>query len=640
MPTPTHDVAVVTVETAPALTGPWTAVPGLLFQGGKEGVGQRIGSAAFREELGEQRRPDDPATLIPQALFSSRAGHLVRVSTGGTPFWSGILRRPRLALRGQGLVTLTYEAYGIAYLLMCRTVMRGYTVDYSGNGVLNNRVPVFNGVVNGDRAVALETINGQTNTPIHDINQGADTARIAWTANQALEYLFAADPELAGKVAISDPLNLLSYTLPKYDAFGKTFFDVLMDLASPWRGATFSITLVAGIITVTVQSITATAITLGAKTIPANPNQFSIAQATGINDVEIYDDDDQCAEDTEAQGDFPRAIVTLSAVGTAGSDWVPVTGSLIKGWTEAQQTAHEAWWTNRGGSDSRPTASGKAWRRFIIDPQWDGTTTNGVPGTSDKLATNTTNLATGARGYDAALRHQASDYTTEGSLPIFQGFTTSGAGKQDIVVVRIKGSSAKDISDEVRVSIENSPPAVEIDDKHQGKLLKAWLRDGYTIHVTCCLRETEPLRALKSLAPGSWPSSPRRSRLVKVDAHRDYLLAGAVTGVGAGGAITYQASPLVVVDQTDAVTSAALRTAAFFGQVSRVATWRLAGQLDVNVARSPGTMLADWDDGANTIPVDGTLVQRTWARVDRDGVAAWDTLYETERIIPSPGAQV
>jgi hypothetical protein len=62
--------------------------------------------------------------------------------------------------------------------------------------------------------------------------------------------------------------------------------------------------------------------------------------------------------------------------------------------------------------------------------------------------------------------------------------------------------------------------------------------------------------------------------------------------------------------------------------------WVNRGTLDHSDTYAPGRLLTSVTLGDRTYGTYAVITRRTWQRVERDGVEMWDTIYETQRILP------
>lgn len=658
----------------------WTTRPDMEFTGGSEGQGEILGDATFVHAWGNLVRAGQTVSELVSEP-TELEGLFVRVlkqamSGGGTvtygddtfdPVWYGKLLAPDAATTGANGIT-NYTAAGIAVVLQECNCMWGRSLRDDGTAVSVMRIlRPFNALPAGDCSANPFTIGGGAghSVKVHDLRNA--TSGNKWTALAALQYLFACNfrwesqPTATGagqsglEWAISDPQNCLAYDLPTYDANTKTLMQVLNDLAGRKRGLTWWVTVSGTTLTITVASGLAAPITVGSTTIPANPNIWD--QLDGgdpfLHPFTIRTVSDEVADQIVIQAAPRRIGISLAIFGSGDPYAAHADAQLERGFSTAAETACNAYLDNRN-APARRTSYLQAWTRFQIRSGWNlrQYPVADARGLSNALDISSTPAygfegMTGDAGHEATPTFQVAAYALEArdELPCAVGFTALTIGpRQPIVIVAedYQAGTWIDHTGDWGVSVEPSPPAVVIDDRADGFLVREILRAGRKIIVTIGMDDTMPVAVSWMRHPSAWKTTQPRTKIIRrPDMGQDLLLAGMVTGVAsdAGGALTTQATQATTRDNLPQLRAMLAQARAYYESPYNLVSFTDRGVWDTDPAYRPGTLLGNVMDGANTRVIEAMVSRRRWRReyaTSDDGVQVpyWSTTWETDVVYP------
>jgi len=674
---PQRTLPLVLVETArdlPASDNGWTPQPYLRFVGGDEGAGQVLGSITVEQHFGlllPQYRaafgdlgvvPDlgrtGSGTLVGQLvrlLVQDPAGTITR-GTGiyratYTARWWGQISA--LTVEGDGAAApsgggkATWQAIGIASLLEQITPLRGWVLSAGGTGVVDpGYLPPFNALPGGDRSATTQTVNGAT-VYVLDLITGAAGSGTPWTAREILDLLLAGATKVALNPAtpftvrgwtwaLADPDACLAYTPERIDPPGLTLGQLVNALIPARRGLTWWASVSGATVTIHVRSGVRTPIVGTGYTLPASSKTVALNISSGPWWVEPAVGEDQAStyDVIELRGARPWVGITLAFDGTANT-------ALRAGWTSAAKTIYDG--------NERSSLARDVYRRFELGANWNGRqygASFSTVGIRDRL-TAATSAAQGADGYTGARTFSdGSGFTAtpawllslESSLPCSSGFSTLRIGPRQRPVVMVgSGSAWEDRSSEWSVEVQQTPPAVIIDDGDFGRSIEAEILAGRTVLVSLGVREIQPLRVSWQREPAAIPRALPRVKVIEMPQVEQWtVLAGTVTGVNASGTtLTTQATDLTVRDDLTAMRQVLPLAVATLGRPASLVSFGQDATIDVSTAYRPGTLLTDVFRGDRTQAVDQVITRRRWS-VTRtpDGVEQYRTTYECQSVFP------
>ncbi len=667
---PIRTVVPVIVQTAdglPVLGTDWVTRAYLRFTGGSEGAGQILGEATLVQDYGEISpamadafysigvTPDVARLSIDDDLVGKTVRLLLADRTGPdfigdvrhTAFWWGrIVREDRVPDGAAGAKIaggqVAWMAVGLAGVLATIYLREGWVRGPGGISVIDpGYLPPFNQVQAGDRSASTMVV-GVENVYVHEFSFGA-TGNV-WTAGQILDLLLAGaarprlwpDRAVSGwRWVVSDPSGCLSYVPEGIDLAGMPLLDAINLLISPRRGMTWYLSVALNVATINVSSTSYDAISVGVFTLPAALNLASLdcVNDPWIEGLVIGRDDSSVYDVIEVRGARPWVALTVawSAAGGINNNWE-------HGWSDVQETV----WND----DIDSSLVDAVWRRFEISHTWDGRNFDGLTGLRDTIE-QTSGGEYGAGGYDGNRTWSggSSSYlppafmlTTERMLPCSLGFSTLliGPRQPPVVVFFDGGSTYEDLSQNYRVEIDDSPPAVTLDDGRKGDDIYSRVASSGRMLVSLGFRETHPLRVSWQREPSEWPSGIPRIKLIEVaNAEQWLVLPGTVTGADPDtGALLQQSGLLTIRDDTFKLRSILALARSWFGVPDYTVRWTSRGILDATATYRPSTLLtsvvqADVGTGVYTV-----LNRRSWKLVVRDDVEMFDTDYVTERVLP------
>jgi hypothetical protein len=673
------------VQTSPDLIE-WTTRQDMEFTGGSEGQGEILGDATFVHAWGEIVRagqtvseqvsePTELHGLFVRVLKQDLAGggSVTHGDDSFDPVWHGKLLAPDASTTGANGIT-NYTAAGIAVVFQESNCLWGRSLRDDGSAVSVMRIlRPFNALPAGDCSANPFTIGSGSghSVRVHDLRYaGGDYSSdpaVKWTALKALEYLFACNfrwesqptPEGLGQSglewSISDPENCLGYDLPRYDANGKTLTQVLNDFAGKKRGLTWWVTVSGTTLTVTIASGLASAITVGTTTIPANPNIWDQLDGSDpfLHPFTIRTVSDEVADQIVIQAAPRRIGISLAIFGSGDPYVASADAQLDRGFSSAAETACNTY-LDSSNAPARRTSYHQAWRRFQIRAGWN---LKQYPVASNVGLSNAFDVSstpaygydgmTGDAGHEASPLFQVAAYALEAhdELPCAVGFTALTIGpRQPIVIVAEDYETGTwiDHTSDWSVSVESSPPAVLVDDRADGFLVREILRAGRKIIVSIGMDDTMPVAVSWVRNPSEWKTTQPRTKLIRrPDMGLDLLLAGMVTGVAsdAGGALTTVSSQTTTRDNLPQLRALLAQARAYYEEPYDLVAFTDRGVWDTDPAYRPGTLLGNVMDGANTRVIEAMVTRRRWRReyaTADDGIQVpyWSTTWETDIVYP------
>lgn len=665
----------------------WTTRPDMEFTGGSEGQGEILGDASFVHPWGEVARagqtvpetvsePTDLEGLFVRVLKQAfdGSGSVTHGDDTFDPVWYGKLLAPDASTTGANGIT-NYTAVGIAAVFQESSCIWGRSLRDDGTAVSVMRIlKPFNALPAGDCSADSFTIGGGAghSVRVHDLRYaGGDYSSDPvekWTAISALEYLFACNfrwesqPTSTGtgqsglEWAISDPEGCLAYDLPTYDANGKTLQEVLNDLAGKERGLSWMVTVSGTTLTINVSSGLAAPITVGTTTIPANPNVWDQLDGGNpfLHPFTIRTVSDVVADQIIVQAAPRRIGISLAIFGSGDPYTTHADAQLDKGFSSAAETACNTYLDTRN-APARRTSYAQAWVRFQIRSGWN---LRQYPAASEKGLSNAFDVSstpaygfdgmTGDAGHEATPTFQVAAYELEArnELPCAFGFTALTIGPRHPIIIVAEDFQAGtwvDHTSDWNVDVESNPPAVLIDDRADGFLVREILRAGRKIIVTIGMDDTMPVAVSWVRNPADWKTSQPRTKIIRrPDMGKDLLLSGMVTGVDAdtGGSLTTLASETTTRDNLPQLRALLAQARAHYEKPYDIVSFTDRGVWDTDPAYRPGTLLGTVMDGANTRVIEAMVTRRRWRReyaTTDDGlqVPYWSTTWETDVVYPN-----
>lgn len=639
----------------PASDAGWTYHPWLEYMGSDEGAGHVVGSGAFRMTTGIRTAINQPRLqrVTETNNTGDIVGGLVRVivrdDAGDIDFdgdtWSecfcGKIIGKAVAPRGGTDATngsdYEYTAVGLGALLDQLPINRGFALAADGTTVADpGRCPRFNHLAEGDRSTSTVSLNGDS-VYVHSLNGSGNR----WTARQVLELLLAAfarpvensyGTPTGWEWSVSDPDGCLAYEVEDLDLHGMTVFQAVTVLCGPRRGLTFTVRAVGAACTILVRSGSATAISVGTFTLPAS-------SVTMLFDVR----DNRFIDQPVISYDYSTVYDIIEIIGA--HPWVAITldeSVLDDGWSGAQETV----WDN----DPTSTLVAQVFRRFELISTWNrASSTDSAVGLRwlrpvETSASYGDNGVTGERSFQASTSQvNADDLDADRMLPCSEGFSTLSVGPRHPPVVIIAETALSytapgwiDAAGELKwsVEIEGRPIALRLDDGQSGAVIKDFYLSG-KIAVTLGVREWLPLLVSWRRPQDQWPCSLPRIKSINLPQCEQWVvLDGTVKGVDNTGVPIVQSGDLVVRDDVPTMRQLLALYRVYFTEPNVSARITIRGSIDNAAARRPGTLVTTLTTGERTYTINAVVTRRRFVRVVRDGVAMFDTVYDTERIAP------
>ncbi|MES2340009.1 MAG: hypothetical protein V4537_18095 [Pseudomonadota bacterium] len=658
-------VLVQTADTLPGSDSGWTTQRWVRAVSGSGGSNQALGEWTLEQDFGIVKPSnaaaftsagiapditraglvDDLVGLVVRLLKSDDDGSITVNGHRYTAFWHGVIQaqsiEPDLAPDRNTGGRATWLAVGIGAVLDGIHLDRGW-VYQSGGAVDPGYLPPFNHQPGGDRSDSPVSINGLS-VYVHQL--GDATAANEWTAFNIAELLLAgaATPTLAGGTTaygwswslIIDDGGCLDYIPEDLDLGGLTLLQALNELISTKRALTWTVEVSGNSAFIRVRSASPEAIAIGTYILPAASDTATLDVtdpdvAPWISGLVIEQDEASTYDAIVVRGAPPWTGLTLA-----------YPDHLAKGWNPSEETAH-------AGFPSLPLYE-QVYRRFTLSPTWDETAFGGGLENTPQVETSSAYGVNGLNGERSvtASADRVPGYVHAGErmVPCAEQFSSSGIGpRQAPVIVVYNGSNLyEDMSLKWRVEIQNEPFAIVIDDGKNGLELKTRLAaEDAKIYVTVGMREHRPIAVSWQRSPGEFPRATPRVKLIQAQGCELWRVGvGSITGVdgdkvrGAVGTDLTLVSPEIVARDDRGRLRAVLALArAWFAVPGYRARWTDRGNLDIGDTYAPGVLLTSVTLGDRTYGTYALITRRTWQLVKRDDVEMWDTVYETQRIIP------
>jgi hypothetical protein len=640
----------------------WISDANCVFLGGSEGQGQIIGDALFERHYGrivmwgtkyaQDLVPyEDQTGMLVRLLLEDDAGTVTQSVPGlpsgrWTPFWHGKVTAPDEESGGNSRGVQRWRCAGLSVLLLETGVAKTCVAALTPTGTQAGLVAAWTFKVNeggfGNRSGSQGTVDGRS-TYYQALANGEP-----WTALDVIRMLLVANTDVDQGWTISDPQGVLTYRMPEYDLASKTVFGVLNDLTSN-RGLTWWVEVSAGKPAIVVASAVSAPVVVGAYTVPANASQWDLNSADPwISGLRVNTDADQVADIIEVRGRQSVVALTFKLALSGGSPTAD--SNAAKGWDENTEANWSSWDAGSVKSEGPPAGADWAWRRIVPKLGWAGNTQGS---TTAGIRLVPVNLDPGPdygeEGDDGDRKHEAltanpdpRGLVLERSLPCSYAFGSDPQGpRKEPIVVSVLGTSFQDRSGSWGVSIDQTPPAIYLNDGKGGTEVRAILTGGGSIYITVAIREPEPLRLYWRRPRADWPCAHPRRRVVNAPMlGRDIIAAGAVTGInsayGIGTALTTVAETVELRNDLEDARKLLAHAVAYYAEPAITATWTDRGVLDISPGKSTGTMLRRLTaaDGYQ-FDVGAIVTRRRWSVAREDGGSRWDTTYETDIVYPN-----
>lgn len=639
-----QDQTRVLVQAAPVLPASdegWTLYPWIHFGGGDEAVLPALGSATLRADFGVLRPPTGTSfeAVAKPALLQHLVRLLARDDTGSVliggrnyrPFWHGQVTGQRYRPDGgSGRLAggmLDLQCVGILSLADQIALNAGHlslSDGSSGPVRILGELPPLNdpawGPTTSDVSAALT--GGARATRVYRRLRATSTGTKRWTALQYIDYLCALFwPQQWGSLTLTGDTSALNYFPDRQDFAGLTLLQAINSLIDPQRAITARPSVNGQTVEMLVRTGSPVAIVTPAYTLPAN------------TDTVTFDATGRPLTATTVNDDASSQYGSIALLG--GRPWVGITGKRpITGnhmFTDGWNATEAAAWS----SNPRDGAAARVYRRFAVNPAWNGQNYLGNPGLrgvfpSATDATYGTGGLTGARtagGYGTANPDEVPADLIEltETLP----GPTDGESLQARCYWK-KGATIRDVSDTWSLGVENDPPAIILDDGSHGQITKAYIDAGYELLISIGVREVQPLKV-------SWigDEGNLRTKEIRIPGFTERLiLSGTLLGAATSSAlVTY-------VDQIDDLRAQLALARARFAVIDHSLDAAQHGTLDVrpNIGR-PGQLVTTVDTGDDSGPraLNLMVTRRAWSPTQYGAVDGWMTQYLIERINPETG---
>lgn len=640
--------------------GTWTVLVGWQAASASEGAGQICGDAILVREVGQVIPPKGNAPITRtadyilgqyvQILLADAGGDIstsytdengASVSFTGYAIWHGTAMSSQLADEGPLAGRLTVQAVGLAGVLGQLVVTNGWEQREGASGVGPSNVvnlhhlPPFNRRGGMDRSTSQVVVDGSsTLSYVH--RRG--TAASRWTAAQILDYVlkiaarggvYDAFNHYGPVWTVSDTQGCLAYEPVDVDLNGRSVLDIINTLVSARRGLTWRLAFSAGQPVITVSSAAASAVTVGAYTLPAAPSQASV-DLTGISpkDVRLVVDTSAQYDVIELVGDRPWVGLTLRADGSA----TPAAGIALAARNWDQVSA--------GWQDTY-------YRACTLNQAWLGTQdASTTVGLRQRLTVAGDGSMDGSRTYDTAEGSwQPEALTFTADLPCARGFTTQAVDpRQQAVLVLVAGSLAVELTNTIDSEIKVPVPrmAVQVTEGPAGVTVGSSVDDGYYIYdwiltgggymlVTLGVREAAPLKVRWVRPSGQWPRDlPRVLSVVDTGYQQELVLAGTVTGI-TGSTVNRTGSLITMRDDVPQMRQALALLRAYYQDPAVTLGWTDRGSIDRGTTYVPGRLLASATLGAGVTTINAVITRRAW---QFEPLGQVGTTYATERVVP------
>jgi hypothetical protein len=634
---PTTSVALdqprVLVQTAgvlPSDDAGWTLQPWAQFMGGSEGCLPILGDASIAVPAGELLAPS--GTAFESVAFADLIGNLVRllkqedsgsILVGGkyySQFWTGQITGQASDPDGGtgestgGMVSL--DCTGIISLLEQITITDGHVIA-SGAAVSIGHQPPVNAREWG-RSSSKVNLPGGTAYVFDPTNPGQ-----AWSAYDYLEYLLAAFAPTG--VALwqlgGDATSALAYKPDETALNGATILQAILGLIDPQRGLTARQEVSGSTVTLVVRTGSPVAIDLDDYTLPANTDTLTVTIGgnPALGGVSLIEDRSSMYGVLKLRGAYPCVGLTGVYDGTE-------TCMFGKGWSDDSETEWEEDYEN-------PEVE-HVFRLFTVQATWNGSQYDGsglqgilTTETSDAYGIQGLNGERTTGGYGAG-KIPGQAVTLEGRIP--DGIN-KGEWLKPVIIVEKSGNCVNKSKD-WKVSIENEPPGIRIDDGKNGELVRDFMNSNWKILVSLGVREAQPLAV-------SWVGG-NSTRVKGVDlknVEHWRIAPDMVVGVMNGAVVTAAGGDIR--DDRPQLRAGLAMLRARFTEPDWTLTLTQQGVLDIDsTTGAPGQLVLTADRGDQELTTNVLITRRRWSRSRVDGAEYWNTSIIANRVLPDIGA--
>lgn len=263
------------VEVKSSWSGAWMSVPYLRCRSATDCVAPAYGQARFTWFYGRIKHEDRTAFQTFRDLNLSDAFVRVRVLSqrGSAIYWTGMVVADSLVPGGKGTGSQDFEAVGLCQLLDRETIRTATVADVNGQLSEIQWVPAIN--QRYQQGVGVVGNRSDTRDDAGVCAFGGENK--LWTHLQAAEmvlakYAPANGPhfELGGQRAVLTKMNGVT------QMEGRTPWAVLNELISRNRGLVLAPVVNGDTVTLMVDTILDTSVSVGSVTLPANQNRYSL----------------------------------------------------------------------------------------------------------------------------------------------------------------------------------------------------------------------------------------------------------------------------------------------------------------------------------------------------------------------------
>lgn len=534
-------------------------------------------------------------------------GHWVRVlDAGDVPRFHGkVSGRSVQGSDQEQSATVTYEFTGIAGAFDQMAIVRWF--EWSGDGTPwltgsdlvtdPGDVLPFNGIISGDSTTDEKTIAVGVTAKIHARGQPGVQSNRLEMLQSLLKYARAMWP-YGPLLAVGGQTSLLSNLRTSVDPRGLTFLQALAAIVDPNDGVTWRFDVSGSTVTILIRS-----------TNSDNPG----AQAVDLTSPEVSEwatgvDETNRAERIYVAAPRPQWCSSFAYLSNK-------TGQFLGGWADADV----ATWTARTGEAKDAPDTAMVYRRFILDPQWDGGTDTSparvLPFTrqTDATGQETGELLPGEPWPNARVAVQLLR-----TLPIGKGRDWSAAyGKintgdeqEGPLAFAVKGSTWIPLHFQMQVQIGDDQASVILGrDWNDAVLIKQYLDDDHRLVFTLGWQHPRPWRVswVRDDGLGNVVTTvdlPRSVLITRTDEALQQILmdSGTVVGLNSSGAPLYGDNNAGRIDGNDSL--ALVRLKLRFAEIDGVPTGSCSYQRSGHDVMSPDP--ADYITQA-TVPITSTL---------------------------------
>lgn len=623
------------VETAtalPAADDGWAQVNHLTPRTASQGILAAHGAATITEDLGLMVLPgSDQVTEVTTSAMHQ--GLLVRLlvevlpggdATGAVtrtwvdktqrrmkPCWWGMVRSVRRIVGPGTNQELTWTCDELwAWLDRVKLVN---CPALHGNGTVQtlHRWPVIDPELTGSRSSAKQTVNGRS-FYVFDERRGTaaeegGTLSDHWTARDLVElwlamakapsYLGVSDAGAGMDWQIGDGGDLLDWPTHRLDLHGDSVLAALRQIIDHRRGLTASKRVVGSTVYIDIRSTAAAAVDTGdGWKVPAAP--------ANVLDISATDGQGLFRGDAEVIADATPADIIVVTGGR------PLVGLTL-------------WWTRDDGTsallpdgwdpahDPDPLVDTSVWRRWRINPAWNGLTWNspsdpprGISHPVDTDGKRLINVASSSlRGIGMA--HE---------LPWGPMFTNKPGDAERPRAWVYEGGQMTEL--DTTITPLEDPAGLELArDAGEAERIQGMMSAGATLLVTVGVYEPAPLQVVWQRPKAQWPSpTPRVVTYDRPSLSQKRGVATAVKGIddSTGGALRTETETI----RDDGLGFLRRMLALLWvrhATPGAAATIPIDGYIDTRDSYAPGTFVTGLKVSATvTEPINSQITARTW----------------------------